>query len=180
MDAADEKRLSRITFQGNNNINYDEEHKQHQKENKEKEILPDNIYEILRRMQEEFKCPIWCDAFHTLNHLLSKNTIPCLDSTNLLCIVSSFAAIGSLGTIEQPMSTGCNHTFCRECILRALDRKDGCPLCNTHITKRSLNKVEHLERLIESFMQLKAAFEHEDGFCNFDILFSLNGFATKN
>ncbi|KAF9129334.1 Breast cancer 1, early onset [Mortierella sp. 14UC] len=68
-----------------------------------------------------------------------------------------------LGTMERPMSTGCNHTFCHECILHALSRSDGCPLCKTHIHKRGLNKVDHLEQVIEAFNQLKEAFEQEDG-----------------
>ncbi|KAF9186476.1 hypothetical protein BGZ51_002004 [Haplosporangium sp. Z 767] len=68
-----------------------------------------------------------------------------------------------LGTMEQPMSTGCNHTFCRACILNALDRRDGCPLCNTHVTKRGLNKVDHLEQVIDAFLQLKESYELESG-----------------
>ncbi|KAG0277626.1 hypothetical protein BGZ95_005630 [Linnemannia exigua] len=68
-----------------------------------------------------------------------------------------------LGTMERPMSTGCNHTFCHECILHALSRSDGCPLCKTHVHKRGLNRVDHLEQVIEAFNQLKEAFEQEDG-----------------
>ncbi|KAF8945593.1 BRCA1-associated RING domain protein 1 [Haplosporangium gracile] len=68
-----------------------------------------------------------------------------------------------LGTMERPMSTGCNHTFCHDCILHALSRSDGCPLCKTHIHKRGLNRVDHLEQVIEAFNQLKEAFEQEDG-----------------
>ncbi|KAG0007149.1 Breast cancer 1, early onset [Modicella reniformis] len=91
------------------------------------EILPDTVAEILRRMQEEFKCPI------------------------------------CLATMQQPVSTGCNHTFCRQCVLRALDLTGGCPLCKAHVTKRSLNTVGHLEQLIDAFLQLKEAFELELG-----------------
>ncbi|KAK3816736.1 MAG: hypothetical protein JOS17DRAFT_758815 [Linnemannia elongata] len=68
-----------------------------------------------------------------------------------------------LGTMERPVSTGCNHTFCHECILHALSRSDGCPLCKSHVHKRGLNKVYHLEQVIEAFNQLKEAFEQEDG-----------------
>ncbi|KAF9090455.1 hypothetical protein BGX23_005953 [Mortierella sp. AD031] len=69
-----------------------------------------------------------------------------------------------LGTMERPMSTGCNHTFCHDCILHALSRSDGCPLCKTHVHKRGLNRVDHLEQVIEAFIQLKEAFEQEDGY----------------
>ncbi|KAG0288886.1 BRCA1-associated RING domain protein 1 [Linnemannia gamsii] len=68
-----------------------------------------------------------------------------------------------LGTMERPMSTGCNHTFCHECILHALSRSDSCPLCKAHVHKRGLNRVDHLEQVIEAFNQLKEAFEQEDG-----------------
>ena len=65
------------------------------------------------------------------------------------------------------MSTGCNHTFCYECILHALSRSDGCPLCKSHVHKRGLNRVDHLEQVIETFNQLKEAFEQEDGHSKF-------------
>jgi len=29
----------------------------------------------------------------------------------------------------QPITTSCGHTFCRSCLLRALDHSNGCPLC---------------------------------------------------
>ncbi|KAF9175997.1 Breast cancer 1, early onset [Mortierella sp. AD011] len=81
----------------------------------------------------------------------------------LLRMQEEFKCSICLGTMEEPVSTGCNHRYCRECILHALDRTDGCPLCKAHVTKRSLNSVEHLGRLIESFIRLKSAFEREDG-----------------
>jgi Lon protease-like protein len=36
----------------------------------------------------------------------------------------------------EPVTTACGHTFCRECILRALDHSSQCPLCRTviHLT----------------------------------------------
>ncbi|KAG9067754.1 hypothetical protein KI688_011341 [Linnemannia hyalina] len=68
-----------------------------------------------------------------------------------------------LGTMERPVSTGCNHTFCHECILHALSRSAGCPLCKSPVHKRGLNRVDHLEQVIEAFNQLKEAFEQEDG-----------------
>jgi hypothetical protein len=75
----------------------------------------------------------------------------------------------SLGTMEDPVSTGCNHTFCRQCVLHALDRRDGCPLCKAHVTKRSLNTVNHLGQLVNVFLQLKAAFELEEDSCKIQI-----------
>ncbi|KAI1318181.1 Breast cancer 1, early onset [Mortierella claussenii] len=123
MDTSARKHHGRGSSQDSNDDHSDEE-----QQHTQQEILPDTLVEILRRMQEEFKCSI------------------------------------CLGTMEEPYATGCNHTFCHECILRALDRNDGCPLCKTHVTKRSLNKVDHLDRLIKSFLQLKGAFERERGY----------------
>lgn len=78
------------------------------------------------------------------------------------------------------MSTGCNHTFCHECILHALSRSDGCPLCKSHVHKRGLNRVDHLEQVIEAFNQLKEAFEQEDGHSKFLQLILSLIVATKN
>ena len=56
--------------------------------------------------------------------------------------------------LYQPVTTVCGHTFCRECLLRALDYKPGCPCCrrtlncevqrNTKITRAVKEIVENL------------------------------------
>ncbi|KAF9584145.1 Breast cancer 1, early onset [Lunasporangiospora selenospora] len=69
-----------------------------------------------------------------------------------------------LCTMEQPTSTGCNHTFCRACINSALDRHNDCPLCKTHVTKRSLNNADHLELVIDAFNQLREVYEDDSGY----------------
>ncbi|GJJ78859.1 hypothetical protein EMPS_11218 [Entomortierella parvispora] len=68
-----------------------------------------------------------------------------------------------LGTMDEPLSTGCNHIFCKECIYQALDRKGGCPLCKDHVTKRSLNRLEHLESIIKAYQHLRESYEQEIG-----------------
>ncbi|KAF9950209.1 hypothetical protein BGZ70_001460, partial [Mortierella alpina] len=94
---------------------------------KQKEILPDSIVELLRRMAEEIKCSI------------------------------------CLGTMDQPKVTPCNHTFCDGCIRQALVRREECPLCKNRFSKRSLNSVEHLEKVISTFHNLTAAYALEYG-----------------
>ena len=56
--------------------------------------------------------------------------------------------------LYQPVSTACGHTFCRKCLLRALDYKPECPCCrralncevqrNTEITRAVKEIVENL------------------------------------
>jgi len=42
----------------------------------------------------------------------------------------------------DPVSTPCNHVFCRECILASLQSSDKCPCCQTpNLTQSSLNPV---------------------------------------
>ncbi|CAO3568513.1 unnamed protein product [Mortierella alpina] len=93
----------------------------------QKEILPDSIVELLRRMAEELKCSI------------------------------------CLGAMDQPLVTPCNHTFCDGCIRQALVRREECPLCKSRFSKRSLNSVEHLEKVISAFHNLTAAYALEYG-----------------
>ncbi|KAG0232196.1 hypothetical protein BGW42_008320 [Actinomortierella wolfii] len=67
--------------------------------------------------------------------------------------------------MTDPMSTVCNHIFCRECIHRALAAKDTCPLCNSHITRRGLNPVVHLSKVIDCFNAMREAYEAEADIC---------------
>ncbi|KAF9958939.1 hypothetical protein BGZ72_010620 [Mortierella alpina] len=68
-----------------------------------------------------------------------------------------------LGTMDQPKVTPCNHTFCNDCIRQALVRREECPLCKNRFSKRSLNSVEHLEKVINAFHNLTAAYALEYG-----------------
>ncbi|KAF9575513.1 hypothetical protein EC968_002774 [Mortierella alpina] len=108
----------------------------------QKEILPDTIVGLLRRMAEEIRCSI-CAAIIII-HTLSDHEL-------------------SLGTMNQPQVTPCNHTFCNECIRQALVRREECPLCKNRFSKRSLNSVEHLEKVINAFHDLTAAYALEYG-----------------
>lgn len=49
----------------------------------------------------------------------------------------------------QPVSVPCGHTFCKDCILQALEVNPGCPLCRTLIDPSLLYEVIALSRLCD-------------------------------
>ncbi|KAG9066115.1 hypothetical protein KI688_001334 [Linnemannia hyalina] len=49
----------------------------------------------------------------------------------------------------QPVSVPCGHTFCKGCILQALEVNPGCPLCRTLIDPSLLYEVIALSRLCD-------------------------------
>lgn len=65
--------------------------------------------------------------------------------------------------MTDPVSISCTHRFCRECILHNLKRKAACPLCNKKYYRRSLNTLEHVDKVINAFLDLKETYEHEYG-----------------
>ncbi|KAG0097622.1 hypothetical protein BGZ93_002367 [Podila epicladia] len=65
--------------------------------------------------------------------------------------------------MTDPVSISCTHRFCRECILHNLKRKAACPLCNKKYDRRSLNTLDHMEKVINSFLSLKEIYEQEYG-----------------
>ena len=52
----------------------------------------------------------------------------------------------------EPLSLGCGHTFCKECINAALIAKETCPICSVVVNKRKL--VESSATVIELFKML--------------------------
>lgn len=65
--------------------------------------------------------------------------------------------------MTDPVSISCTHRFCRECILLNLKRKAACPLCNKKYDRRSLNTLDHMDKVINAFLDLKETYEHEYG-----------------
>ncbi|KAF9941431.1 hypothetical protein BGZ67_005013 [Mortierella alpina] len=49
----------------------------------------------------------------------------------------------------EPVSAPCGHTFCRTCIVQALEVRSGCPLCRTTIDPSSLYEVIALSRICD-------------------------------
>ncbi|NXN40045.1 BRCA1 protein, partial [Rhinoptilus africanus] len=72
-----------------------------------------------------------------------------------------------LDVIKEPVSTKCDHIFCRFCIFKLLSKKNKgvtqCPLCKTEVTKRSLKENSRFKQLIEGLLETIHAFELDTG-----------------
>ncbi|XP_028636496.1 breast cancer type 1 susceptibility protein [Grammomys surdaster] len=71
-----------------------------------------------------------------------------------------------LELIKEPVSTKCDHIFCKFCMLKLLDQKKGpskCPLCKNEITKRSLQGSTRFSQLVEELLRIIDAFELDTG-----------------
>ncbi|XP_036613923.1 breast cancer type 1 susceptibility protein [Trichosurus vulpecula] len=72
-----------------------------------------------------------------------------------------------LELIKEPVSTTCDHIFCKFCMLKLLSKKKGpsqCPLCKDNITKRSLRESTRFNQLVEGLLKTIHAFELDTGF----------------
>ncbi|XP_065554944.1 breast cancer type 1 susceptibility protein isoform X1 [Lathamus discolor] len=72
-----------------------------------------------------------------------------------------------LEVMKEPVSTKCDHIFCRFCMFKLLSRKKKgvteCPLCKTEVTKRSLRENSRFKQLIEGLLETIHAFELDTG-----------------
>ncbi|NXA09272.1 BRCA1 protein, partial [Sapayoa aenigma] len=72
-----------------------------------------------------------------------------------------------LDVIQEPVSTKCDHVFCRFCMFKLLSKtKKGvvqCPLCKSEVTKRSLKENSRFKTLIEGLLETIRAFELDTG-----------------
>ncbi|XP_008939866.1 PREDICTED: breast cancer type 1 susceptibility protein [Merops nubicus] len=72
-----------------------------------------------------------------------------------------------LDVVEEPVSTKCDHTFCRFCMFKLLSKKMKeviqCPLCKTEITKRSLKENSRFKEIIQALLETINAFELDTG-----------------
>uniref|UniRef100_A0A8C9HLA3 Breast cancer type 1 susceptibility protein homolog n=1 Tax=Piliocolobus tephrosceles TaxID=591936 RepID=A0A8C9HLA3_9PRIM len=71
-----------------------------------------------------------------------------------------------LELIKEPVSTKCDHIFCRFCMLKLLNQKKGpsqCPLCKNDITKRSLQESTRFSQLVEELLKIIHAFQLDTG-----------------
>ncbi|XP_067869468.1 breast cancer type 1 susceptibility protein homolog isoform X2 [Heterodontus francisci] len=72
-----------------------------------------------------------------------------------------------LELMKEPISTKCDHQFCRFCILKLFGKKKStilCPLCNNALTKRSLQESTRFKQLAEGIMKTIHAFELDTGY----------------
>ncbi|NWS30103.1 BRCA1 protein, partial [Polioptila caerulea] len=72
-----------------------------------------------------------------------------------------------LDVIQEPVSTKCDHIFCRFCMFKLISKKKKgvaeCPLCKTEVTKRSLKENSKFKQLIEGLLETIHAFELDTG-----------------
>ncbi|NXL59154.1 BRCA1 protein, partial [Chordeiles acutipennis] len=72
-----------------------------------------------------------------------------------------------LDVLKEPVSTKCDHIFCRFCMFKLLSKKKKgviqCPLCKAEVTKRSLKENSRFKQLIEGLLETIHAFELDTG-----------------
>ncbi|NWT05068.1 BRCA1 protein, partial [Mionectes macconnelli] len=72
-----------------------------------------------------------------------------------------------LDVVQEPVSTKCDHVFCRFCMFKLFSKKKKgvvqCPLCKTEVTKRSLKENSRFKQLIEGLLDTIHAFELDTG-----------------
>ncbi|NXF11846.1 BRCA1 protein, partial [Smithornis capensis] len=72
-----------------------------------------------------------------------------------------------LDVVQEPVSTKCDHIFCRFCMFKLLSKKKKgvvqCPLCKSEVTKRSLKENSRFKTLTEGLLETIRAFELDTG-----------------
>ncbi|NXN13497.1 BRCA1 protein, partial [Indicator maculatus] len=85
----------------------------------------------------------------------------------LLAMQKNLECAICLDVVKEPVSTKCDHVFCRFCMFKLFSKKKKgvveCPLCKTEVTKRSLKENSRFKQLIEALLETIHAFELDTG-----------------
>jgi hypothetical protein len=59
-----------------------------------------------------------------------------------------------LSKYENPSTLPCSHTFCRECIDKAIETKEQCPICTSKFKYHQIRSENYLHDIINTFYEL--------------------------